>query len=54
MPTFVSKSQLCAAFGISLATVNRKISDGTIPVVKLGRRVLIPAAFITSMSEAAR
>ena len=51
--TFVSKLQAAETLGLSLATVNRHLADGSIPFVKIGKRVLIPAQFIDDLAEKA-
>jgi excisionase family DNA binding protein len=44
-PLAYSKKQLVTLLGeMSEQTINRRIADGTIRAVRIGRRVLIPAA----------
>jgi excisionase family DNA binding protein len=41
-PRYGSASEVAALTGLSLRTVRRRVKDGTLRGVKLGRRVLIP------------
>jgi excisionase family DNA binding protein len=43
-PLYVSAREVVNLTGVSLKTVRRRIKDGTLPRVRLGRRVLIPFA----------
>ena len=52
-PKFISKSELAENLGISLPSINRGLKLGTIPSVKLGGRVLIPASFIQALETQA-
>ncbi|PKL09213.1 MAG: DNA-binding protein [Spirochaetae bacterium HGW-Spirochaetae-7] len=50
---FLSKSETSTALGISLPTLTRRLADGSIPFVKLGGRVLIPAETLDRLIAAA-
>ncbi len=41
-PRFSSAADVSALTGLSVKTIRRRVKDGTIRGVKLGRRVLIP------------
>jgi len=43
---FITKAQLVERSSLSLATVNRYIRKGLIPVIKFGARVLIDVDFL--------
>lgn len=48
---FFSKAETAQVLGVSLATVNRRINDGTIPYRQLGSRVLIPVEAINRIAN---
>jgi len=50
---FLSRKEALIQMGVSLPTLERRIKDGTIPHIKLGSRVLIPAAALDRMVESA-
>jgi excisionase family DNA binding protein len=50
---FLSRAEAANNLGVSLATVGRRIKDGSIPYTKLGSRILIPAAAIENMVQSA-
>jgi excisionase family DNA binding protein len=50
---FLSRQEAADALGISLVTLARRLRDQSIPYVKIGARVLIPAAFIDQLLEKA-
>jgi excisionase family DNA binding protein len=41
-------------FTVSEATIRRRIADGTIRTIRLGRRVLVPGTELDRLAEAAR
>lgn len=43
-PDYLDASEVAARLGISVRTVRRRIADGSLPSVRLGRAVRIPAA----------
>lgn len=43
-PTYLSAAQVAERLGISLRTVRRRIADGTLPSLKIGGAVRIPAS----------
>jgi excisionase family DNA binding protein len=50
----LTKADTCAALGgISLNTLNRRIDEGTIRALKLGRRVFVPKAEIDRLLSGA-
>jgi excisionase family DNA binding protein len=50
---FLSVSEVTTILGQSISTTHRRLRDGTIPHIKLGGRVLIPAEFIDNLVQAA-
>lgn len=52
-PAFVSIERACSLLGLSRATVNRRVTDGTLRSRKVGGRRLIPIAAVEEMSQAA-
>lgn len=50
---FINKADACKALGVSPATLNRNLKSGSVPSVKLGARVLIPADFIDQLAARA-
>ena len=44
-------AEVSAALGISRAVVARRVADGTIPSVRLGRRILIPRRWVDEMAR---
>jgi len=45
---FVSMSEAAAALAVSERTIRRRVKDGTLPSVRLGRLVRIPASGLPS------
>ena len=43
-PEYLAAGEVAARLGISLRTVRRRIADGSLPSVRIGRAVRIPAA----------
>ena len=52
-PSFVSVQRACSLLGLSRATVNRRMADGTLRSRKVGGRRLIPVAAVEEMHQAA-
>jgi len=50
---FLSKAETLHALGISLPSLNRRLADGSIPSIKLGGRVLVPADVLDRLAAAA-
>jgi excisionase family DNA binding protein len=50
---FLSVSEVTTILGQSISTTHRRLRDGTIPHIKLGGRVLIPAEFIENLVQVA-
>jgi len=48
---FITKAQLVEKSSLSLATINRYIKRGVIPVARLGRRVLIDIDFLNQLKR---
>jgi len=42
-------AEVVEILGVSRITVLRRIKDGTIPSIRLGRRVLIPAEYVDEL-----
>ena len=53
MAQFVSISDVVRILGVSRPTVQRRIKAGEIPVVRLGRRVLVPADYFETLRNMA-
>ena len=49
MPQFMTIAQAMGILNVSRPTIYRRIKAGEIPVVRLGRRVLIPADFFETL-----
>jgi excisionase family DNA binding protein len=47
---FLNKLELAVELGISIATVNRRLADGSIPFRKIGSRILIPRQFVDELA----
>ncbi|MDZ7917598.1 MAG: helix-turn-helix domain-containing protein [Rhodococcus sp. (in: high G+C Gram-positive bacteria)] len=45
----LTRTEVAEVFGIDKRTVTRGIDDGTIPAIKIGRRVLIPREPLLAM-----
>jgi excisionase family DNA binding protein len=52
-PRFISKKEFARLLSISMPTVYRWINAGTVPVVRLGGRVLILASFVLELERQA-
>lgn len=50
---FLSPAEVCLHLGISSATFARQLRAGSIPRVKLGRRVLVPASWLEGLEHEA-
>lgn len=50
---FLSPKEFSVTTSLSAPTIARRLRDGTIPHVKLGRRVLIPAAYLQTLAAQA-
>lgn len=50
---FLSKKEAAEQLAVSLPTINRRLADGTIPHIKIGSRVLIPAEFLNNLAATA-
>lgn len=53
MAKFLSRQETADALGLSLSTVVRRIADDSLPHVRLGRRILIPAEAVDKLSAKA-
>jgi len=53
MPQFISIGQAVSILSISRPTIQRKLKDGIIPHIRLGRRILIPSEFFTQLNDKA-
>ncbi|MCL2443882.1 MAG: helix-turn-helix domain-containing protein [Treponema sp.] len=49
LPIFLNASQVKEILQISQSTFLRKIKDGSLPIVRVGRRLLIPKEFIENL-----
>lgn len=50
---FISRNEAATLLGVSLSTLIRHLADGSIPSIRLGSRVLIPAEFIENLAQEA-
>jgi len=50
---FLTRQETADMLGLSLVTLARRLADGSIPFIKLGNRVLIPARFIDELTAKA-
>lgn len=50
---FLTRAEAAEALRCSTATITRYMKVGKVPRVKVGRRALIPAAFIESLKKEA-
>ena len=50
---FLSLRDTADALKISMPTLHRRLNDGSIPSVKVGRRRLIPATYLDTLVESA-
>ena len=50
---FLNRKETADVLGLSLATVGRRINDGTIPHRKIGSRILIPVEAIERIIHSA-
>lgn len=51
---FLSKKETANLLGVSLPSLNRRLRDGSIPFVKIGARVLVPAKFLDDLAAKAQ
>jgi excisionase family DNA binding protein len=51
LPLFLNVPKACEVLGISQSSLLRHVKSGTLPHVKLGRRILIPREVIKSLTE---
>ena len=50
-PRFITIAELVKKTTLSRPTINRYIKNGTIPVVRIGRRVIIDAEFLSHLKK---
>lgn len=50
---FLSRKEAAEVLNLSIPTISRRLSDGSIPCVRLGGRVLIPVEYIEQLSYSA-
>ena len=50
---FISRREAAKQLGLSIPTLERRIDDGTIPHIRIGRRILIPADILSSLAQKA-
>jgi excisionase family DNA binding protein len=48
MKTFLTPTEAAARFGVSVKTIRRRVKDGTLPAVYLGRHVRIPVSAVAA------
>jgi excisionase family DNA binding protein len=48
-PRFFTIGEAASILRVSRVTIHRKLSSGEIPVTRLGKRVLIPAAWFENL-----
>ena len=53
MLQFVSIKQAVVLLSVSRPTIQRKLKDGEIPCIRLGKRILIPSEYFTQLSSEA-
>ena len=49
MPKFYSVRQAAEILNVSYLTVFRKITEKSFPSIRIGRKILVPAAFIDGL-----
>lgn len=47
--SLITKKEAADLLSVSLPTINRRIKDGSIPIVRIGSAVRIPQAFIEKL-----
>jgi len=52
-PRFFSIAELMLYTGLSRSSINRQIKAGSIPIVRVGSRVLIPRSFLETLQAVA-
>lgn len=50
-PEFYSPAEAAARLNVSTKTLRRRISDGTIPAVRIGRLIRVPASALESVGR---
>jgi excisionase family DNA binding protein len=50
---FITRQETADMLGLSLATIGRRIKDGSIPSKKIGSRILVPTEAIERMVSSA-
>jgi len=53
VPRFFSIAELTLCTGLSRSSINRQIKAGTIPIARIGSRILIPYSYLASLQTAA-
>lgn len=46
---YLTKQELMELIPVSLSTINRLLKSGTLPFIKIGRRVLIPVSAVENL-----
>jgi len=53
VPRFFSIAELMMCTGLSRSSINRQIKAGSIPIVRIGSRILIPYSYLETLQTAA-
>jgi excisionase family DNA binding protein len=54
MPKFLSVNEFISATCLSRPTVNRRLKNKEIPHVRVGRKILIPVAYLIDLDKKAK
>lgn len=47
---FLTKKETAKLLSVSLPTINRRIADGSIPIVRIGSAVRVPVSFVERLA----
>lgn len=51
MPDYLSLDDVAARLGVSVKTARRRVADGTLPAVRIGRLIRVPASALESVGR---
>lgn len=51
MSDYLSLNEVAARLGVSVKTARRRVSDGTLPAVRIGRLIRVPASALESVGR---
>lgn len=51
VPDYLTLDDVAARLGVSVKTARRRVADGTLPAVRIGRLIRVPASALDSVGR---